>query len=303
MIDIDNKELIDDFNNYLKIDKNYSNNTVESYIRDVRCFLKYTNKEIIDINKKDIEEYITIKLTEYNESSLNRIISSIKGFFKYLSIYKGYINVSEDIECLKRKKTLPKYLTIEEVDNLLDIELDTPFDYRNKAMLELLYSTGLRASELINLDLQNIDIVNMVVNVYGKGSKERIVPLSKIAINYLELYINNYRPLLFVKGNNSKDILFLNNHGKRMTRQGLYKNIEKIAKEKNINKEITPHVLRHSFATHMIECGADIRSVQELLGHENVITTEVYTHLANNFIKNSYNEYFNRSTNDVESNV
>ena len=188
-----------------------------------------------------------------------------------------------------------KGYSMQEVDKLLDIELNTPFDHRNKAILELMYSTGLRASELINLELNNVDTLNMVVHVYGKGSKERIVPMSKIAVNYLDMYINNYREDLFVKGKPKTDALFLNNHGTKMTRQGLYKIIGKIAREKNINKEITPHVLRHSFATHMIECGADIRSVQELLGHENVVTTEIYTHLANNFIKDNYNEYFNRS--------
>ena len=159
-----------------------------------------------------------------------------------------------------------------------------------------MYASGLRASELINLDLNNIDLANMIINVYGKGSKERIVPLSKIAINYLNLYIDNYRNELFVKNQKPTDALFLNNHGKRISRVGLYKMIQEVAKKQGIDKEITPHTLRHSFATHLIECGADIRSVQELLGHENVITTEIYTHLANNTIKNNYNEYFNRST-------
>lgn len=303
MIEIENKEFMDDFENYLKIDKHYSSNTIESYIRDISGFLSYTEKEIVDITKKDIDNYVLHILPKYNESSINRIIASIKSFFRYLSIYKGFINVSEDVESLKRKKTLPKYLSIEEVDKLLDIKLKDPFDYRNKTILELLYATGLRATELINLDIQNIDTVNMVVNVYGKGSKERIVPISKIAVNYLELYINKYRELLFVKKQKPTDALFLNNHGNRMTRQGLYKIIGKIAEEKRINKEITPHVLRHSFATHMIECGADIRSVQELLGHENVVTTEIYTHLANNFIKNNYDEYFNRSTKEGGNNV
>ena len=303
MIDIEIKEYIDDYSNYLKVDKNYSLNTIESYIRDIRFFLDYLHKNIIDITKKDIEDYIISNLTVYNESSINRIIASIKGFFKYLSMYKGFINVSEDVECLKRKKTLPKYLSVEEVDKLLNIKLENAFDYRNKAILELLYATGLRASELINLNLSNINLVNMVVNVYGKGSKERIVPISKIAINYLDLYINQYRNMLFVKGKKTNDVLFLNNHGERMTRQGLYKMIGKVALAQGINKEITPHVLRHSFATHMIEYGADIRSVQELLGHENVITTEVYTHLADNFIKESYKEYFNRSTKEGESHV
>jgi len=296
MIEIYNKEFVDDFKTYLKVDKNYSDNTIESYIRDIVYFLEYTNKSIDDISKKDIDNYILHIMPNYNESSVNRIIASIKSFYKYLSLFKGYINVSEDVVSLKRKKALPKYLSIEEVDRLLDISLETPFDYRNKTMLEVLYATGLRASELINLDLNNVDLVNMAIKVYGKGSKERIVLLSKIAVNYLDMYINTYRNELFVKNQKPTDALFLNNHGKRLTRVGLYKMIGMIAKKQGIDKEITPHTLRHSFATHMIECGADIRSVQELLGHENVVTTEIYTHLANNFIKNSYNEYFNRST-------
>ena len=296
MIEIDNKEYINDFENYLRIDKNYSDNTLESYIRDIRFFLEYAGKSIEDIGRKDIDNYIIHILPTYNESSVNRIIASIKSFFKYLSIYKGFINVAEDVSSLKRRKSLPKYLSIEEVDKLLDIQIENAFDYRNKTMLEVLYATGLRASELINLDINNIDIANMIVNVYGKGSKERIVPLSKIAVSYLNSYINNYRQLLFVKNQKPTDALFLNNHGQRITRQGLYKMIADVAHKQGIDKEITPHVLRHSFATHLIECGADIRSVQELLGHENVVTTEIYTHLANNFIKDNYNEYFNRST-------
>ncbi|MGM9877060.1 MAG: site-specific tyrosine recombinase/integron integrase [Bacilli bacterium] len=296
MIEIDNKEFIDDFNNYLKIEKNYSDNTIESYIRDIKYFLEYTGKELIDVTKKDIDNYVLHLLPTHSVNSVNRIIASIKSFYKYLTLFKGFINVSEDVESLKKKKTLPKYLSIEEVDKLLDLPLQTPFDYRNKTILELLYCTGLRASELINLDIGNIDTNNMIVNVYGKGSKERIVPLSKIAVNYLSMYINRYRQLLFVKTQKPTDALFLNNHGKRMTRQGLYKMIGETARKQGIDKEITPHVLRHSFATHMLECGADIRSVQELLGHENIVTTEVYTHLANNFIKDNYNEYFNRST-------
>ena len=303
MIEIYNKEYLDDFKNYLSIDKNYSNNTVESYMRDLRFFLEYTNLKVDQISKKDIDNYILHIFKTYNESSINRIVASIKSFYKYLSTYKGMVNVSEDVESIKRKKTLPNYLTINEVDQLLDINLEKPFDYRNKAMLELLYASGMRASELINLDVDNIDLVNMVVRVFGKGSKERIIPLSKISINYLDKYINIYREQMFVKNQKPTNALFLNNHGKRISRQGLYKMIGEIALKQGIKKEITPHVLRHSFATHMIECGADIRSVQELLGHENVVTTEIYTHLANNFIKDSYNEYFNRSSKGSDSNV
>ena len=224
------------------------------------------------------------------------MIASIKSFYKYLSMYKGIVNVSEDVESLKRRKNLPNYLTIEEVDKLLNIQLENNFDYRNKAMLELLYATGLRASELINLDTDNIDLVNKSVKVFGKGSKERLLPISKIATKYLDIYLNNYRNELLVKGKPATNALFLNNHGERITRVGLYKMIGNIGKKQGVDKEITPHVLRHSFATHLIEHGADIRSVQELLGHENVVTTEIYTHLANSFIKENYNEYFNRST-------
>lgn len=296
MLEIDNQELLNDFTTYLKIDKNYSDNTIESYIRDLRFFLEYTEKEIIDINKKDINDYILHIMPTYTESSINRVIASIRSFFKYLSIFKGYIDVSDEIESLKRKRSLPKYLSIQEIDKLLDIKIETPFDFRNKTILELMYASGMRASEIINLDIMNIDIANKVVNIYGKGSKERIVPLTKLAVNYLDKYINKYRPQLFVKNQVNTSSLFLNNHGKRMTRQGLYKIIAEVAKKQGIDKEITPHVLRHSFATHLIECGADIRSVQELLGHENVETTEIYTHLANSFIKDNYNEYFNRST-------
>ena len=165
MIDIENKEFVNDFNNYLLIDKNYSSNTVESYMRDIRYFLEYTNKDIIDITKKDIDNYILHLLPNKNDSSINRSIASIKSFFKFLSLYKGFVNVSEDVESLKRKKKLPNYLSIEEVDKLLDIEIKDAFDYRNKTMLEVLYATGLRASKLVNLDIINVDLKNMVINV------------------------------------------------------------------------------------------------------------------------------------------
>lgn len=288
-------ELISEYISFLKISKNYSINTCESYKRDIREFVSFTNKDIIDISKNDINKYIINAKNKYTETTINRKIASIKGFFKYLCNYKGYINVSDDIEMMKVKKRLPKYLTTLEVDKLLNINLNNKFDYRNKAMLELLYSSGLRASELISLDTTNIDFENKVLNVYGKGKKERIVPLGDVAIKYLKKYIYEYRSMLYVKGKKKIDALFLNNHGVRITRFGLNLLLNKIALSVGIDKEITPHVLRHSFATHLVEGGADIRSVQELLGHENVVTTEVYTHIANKYIEDNYNEYFNRS--------
>lgn len=294
MINIDTKELVDDFISFLEIEKNYSKNTTESYRSDLVLFLEFVNKDILDISKIDINKYIMSIMHNLNESSINRKLASIRSFYKYLNIYKGYVDVTDEIECLKRKQRLPNYLNIEEVDSLLNIELKTAFDYRNKAMLELLYATGLRASEIVKLELSNIDLTNMVVKVMGKGSKERIVPISKNAIKYLNIYLDNYRESLFVKKKKIPDELFLNNHGSSLTRQGLYKIINNIAKDKNINKVITPHVLRHSFATHLVECGADIRVVQEMLGHSNVETTEVYTHLANRYISDNYKSHFKR---------
>ena len=286
----DRNEMVKEYIDFLASEKNYSKNTYESYKRDLNSFLDYTNKEIINISKTDIDNYIINNIHKLSETSINRRIASIRSFFKYLSNYKGYINVSDEVESMKKRRKLPRYLTTEEVNLLLNINLVNKFDYRNKAMLELLYSSGLRATELISLDISNIDFENKIINVYGKGKKERIVPLNDIAIKYLKIYINDYRDSLFVRGKKRTDALFLNNHGERITRQGLNLLLNKIVKSININIEVTPHTLRHSFATHLIENGADIRTVQELLGHENVVTTEVYTHVANNYINESYNE-------------
>ena len=184
-------------------------------------------------------------------------------------------------------------LNLEDVDKLLDIELNDEFDYRNKAMLELMYSSGLRVSELINLSLNDIDLNECIVKVFGKGSKERIIPIGDYALEALNKYINEYRSSM-LKGYIT-DSLFLNNHGKNMTRQGFFKILRSIAKNKSIEKEFSPHTLRHSFATHMLEHGADLRSIQELLGHENMSTTSIYTHVRSDLLKENYNKYHPRS--------
>lgn len=298
-----NNELVKEFETYLKVEKRYSPNTVENYIRDINMFLNEENMNIKSIKKEDINAYILKNIKANSDSTTNRKLSSIKTFYKYLSNYKSYENVSLEIESLKKKKILPKYLTIEEVNNLLNINLIDKYDYRNKAILEIMYSGGLRASELISLKFNNIDLDNEIIRVFGKGKKERIVPMSELACKYLKIYIEEYRPKLLVRGKKIPEEIFLNNHGSSMTRQGLYKIICGIAVSKNIDKDITPHVLRHSFATHLIEGGADVRVVQELLGHENVETTEVYTHISNNYIKNTYDTSFNRSNKGGNNNV
>ncbi len=289
-------ELLVKYFDYLQFERKLSSNTLKSYSNDLKDFDIFFGGDLKNLTFNEIKKYL-LSLKDESARTVAHYLTVINSFYSFL-VNEGIVreNPCTNIQAPKLPKKLPNYLTEEEIDKLLDVELNTMYDYRNKAMLELLYATGLRATELVSLDIDNIDIVNMVVRVFGKGSKERIVPLSKIAVNYLDLYINTFRNLLFVKNQKPTNALFLNNHGKRMTRVGLYKIIGDLAIKQGIKKEITPHVLRHSFATHMIECGADIRSVQELLGHENVVTTEIYTHLANNFIKDSYNEYFNRSS-------
>ena len=195
----------------------------------------------------------------------------------------------DKIDVPRLRKSLPKSLTENEVTALLEVPLIDDFSYRNKAMLELLYATGLRVSELVNLTLLDVDLDSATVRTVGKGSKERIIPLGDYAIKYLYIYIHEHRNNLLKKEVN--DYLFLNNHGKKMTRQGFFKMIKKRAQEAGIKKELSPHTLRHSFATHLLSHGADLRSIQELLGHSDIGTTQIYTYVSNEHLKENYKEF------------
>ena len=285
-------ELIEEFLRYLLIDKGYSNNTIESYKRDLEKFLEFNkNKDINNISNEDLKKYIKYLNTEnLNEKSIARNISSIKSFYKFLVINK-YIdsNVSEILYLPKIKKSLPNILTEEDIFKLLDIKPIDNFSYRNKAMLELMYATGLRVSELINLKLQDIDLNQDIIRTFGKGSKERVIPIGDYAKEYLEKYIYKYRGNMLKR--EASEYLFLNNHGKQMTRQGFFKIIKKIAKEKGIHNDLSPHTLRHSFASHLLKYGADLRTIQELLGHSDISTTQIYTHITNEELKKNYNEF------------
>lgn len=286
---------IEDYELFLKTEKKLGNNTIDSYILDIIKFYEWNNNsDITYMSKKQILEYISYLRSYLNEKSINRHISSLKGFYLYL-VDNNVIRESplEEIYSLKTKKTLPKYLSVEEVDRLLNINLKTPFDYRNKAMLEVMYATGLRVSELVSLCFSNIDFENSLIRVNGKGKKDRIVPLGEIAQYYLKIYINDYRSKLLNK--NNYDLIFLNNHGKPISRQGFNFILNNIRKEVKIDKDITPHTLRHSFATHLLERGADIRSIQEMLGHENISTTNIYTYVVNNVLRENYDTYFPRA--------
>ena len=286
---------IEDYINYLKIERQLSINTIDSYKRDLEDFYKFTGKSYKFITKDDVIKYLGYLNNKINPRSINRHIVSIKNYFKFLEKNNSIkTNPCDEITGLKTPKKLPKVLSEEDVNKLLDIKLDDAFSYRNKAMLELMYSSGLRVSELLNLEVNNIDFNMNLVRVFGKGSKERIVPIDDIATKYLDEYINGYRNTLLK--NKESDILFLNSRGDKLTRQGFFKILKTIAREKGIKKELSPHTLRHSFATHLLNHGADLRSIQTMLGHENIETTQIYTHVSDNYIKENYNESHPRST-------
>ena len=281
---------IDAFLDYLLIDKNYSNNTISSYKNDLVKFLEYIGKDLKKVNKKDIDSYIQFLHKEgYNERSINRSLSCLKSLYKFLLTEKIInTNIAKDVEAPKQKKALPKVLSEEDINMLLDIKLVDPFSYRNKAMLEMMYATGMRVSELINVKVFDIDFESDLVRVVGKGSKERVIPLGDYAIYYIKKYYDEYRSFFLIKG--EKDQLFLNNHGEAMSRQGFFKMIKNLAEEQGVKKNFSPHTLRHSFATHLLAHGADLRSIQEMLGHSDISTTQIYTNLSFNEVKDNYQD-------------
>lgn len=293
-----NKDILEKYQIYLlTVKQKEEKTTVASYIEDIYKYLEYMEnnkiKTALDIEYQNITNYLKyLDNNNYKTSSIIRKIVSIKLFHKYLSEEYKIKDVSSKIINPRLRRKLPNILTIEEVDNLLDIKLNTPFDYRNKAMLELMYSSGLRVSELVDLKLNNIDLDNGYVRCLGKGKKERIIPIGEIAIEYLKKYINEYRNSM--KKGYYTETVFLNNHGKNITRQGFFLIIKNIAKEKNIDKNITPHMLRHSFATHLLNNGANLRTIQEMLGHSSITTTQIYTNVSNDIIKENYELYKRR---------
>ena len=287
-----NDEYINNFLLYLEMDLNYSKNTINTYLNALNHLNYEIKKDILKLTSKDIESFISE--LELESSSISNYLSAYKTFYNYyIKIGKISINPIDKVDTPKLSKHLPTYLTVEEVDKLLDIEIKDAFSARNKSILELLYATGLRISELINLEFKNIDLNDCIVRIMGKGSKERIVPINDLAIKYLKIYVKDYRHKLVKTEQNN--YVYLNNHGKKMTRQGVFKMIKKRTLETGIKKDVSPHTLRHSIATHMLENGADLRIIQEFLGHESIGTTQIYTHLTNQKLKNDYMEYFPRN--------
>ena len=299
---MDLEESITDFLNYCLIDKGLSDNTYLSYKNDLNMYKVFLHQKNISnpekISSADVIEFIEyLQKKDHDEiTTVARKLTTIKNYHAYLEKEKiAPINVTLGIKRPKLKKTIAKTLSMDDINTLLDINLLTPFDYRNKAMLELVYGTGLRVSELVNLTLNNIDFTNCIIRIVGKGNKERIIPLGEYSMYYLNLYMEK-RPLL--EKNNLCEKLFLNNHGKGITRQGFFKILKNLLEEKHLNVEASPHTLRHSFATHLLEGGADLKSIQEMLGHSDISTTRMYTHVTNQKVTHDYNEYHPREKKD-----
>lgn len=288
---------IDDFINYCVFEKGLSDKTKESYQYDLRIYRTFLlNKNINQVQSiltSHIEEFLKERsIMEEKVSTIAHNLTVIKNFHLYLYKTKTVkVDVSEGISRPKLQKKIPQVVSIEDIDRLLDIKLNTVFDYRNKAMIELMYGAGLRVSELISLDTYDLDFINCVIRIKGKGSKERIVPLGEYSIYYLRLYLEKRDTMLKKVPCNA---LFLNNHGKRMTRQGFFKNLKGILKKQGLDENISPHTLRHSFATHLLKKGADLRSIQELLGHSDIATTKIYTHVSDDKVSYDYKKYHPR---------
>ncbi len=290
------KEDIKDYLTYIKLEKKLSKNTITNYEFDLNSYVEYLEKKGIckasNITINDIQKYLEFLSKDgLNPRSIKRHITTIKEWHKYLlRIKKVSSDVSLNIDSMKQDKKLPVVIPESDMNKILDIKLENAFKYRDKAMLELMYGSGLRVSELVNLTIYSIDLENDYVLIEGKGKKERIVPISKYAkkaiIDYLEI-----RNSLVKSKNKTLDKLFLNNHGKGISRQGFNYILKNILEDNNILIKATPHSLRHTFATDLLNGGADLKSIQELLGHSDIATTKIYTHVLNNKLKDDYMKY------------
>ena len=279
-------EYINKYLDYLKYERKLSNNTYESYRYNLEKFSDFfKGKNLLKLETDEIRDF----LYDDNVTAKTRAhyLTVINSFYNFLFENDLILKTpTSTIKLPKLEKKLPEFLTIEEVDKLLSINPMKPTDYRNVAMLETLYATGLRVSELVGLEISNIDFDECTIRVFGKGSKERIVPMNDSAKNALKIYIEEYRDYLLK--DKSSSYVFINNLGTKITRQGFFKILKKICRENGIDKHVSPHTLRHSFATHLLNNGADLRVIQELLGHSNITTTEIYSHVSNQKVHSDY---------------
>jgi len=290
------------FKAYLQLEKSLSVNSIEAYLHDIEKLTQYLealNKQVSpdEIKLEDLRNFL-IWVNELGMSARTqaRVISGIKAFYKYLILENTIkANPSELLESPKLGRKLPDTLSVEDIDNLISsIDLSKPEGQRNKAMLETLYSCGLRVSELVNLKISNLYFKDGFVRIIGKGDKERIVPIGRTAIKFINIYFNEIRVHIKIKKDND-DILFLNRRGSKLSRNMVFMIIKALAEKINLNKSISPHTFRHSFATHLIEGGADLRAVQEMLGHESITTTEIYLHMDREYLRDAILQFHPRA--------
>ncbi len=295
------KVYLQQYHSFLKFEKGLSQNTLISYLHDLEIYIKFINSKGInkfsDIKYNDLKEFIA-ELSDlyYSNATLARYIASIRGLHSFLfNTEKVNEDVSEFLEVPKLKRELPDILSYEMIENILaQIDISTYLGMRDRAMVELFYACGLRVSELIELRFRDIFFDDEIVRILGKGHKERIVPIGSEAINWIVNYKKNARGFL-LKEMQDNDIIFLNQRGRKLTRMGIWKIIDKYAKRAEINFQVHPHCFRHSFATHLLEGGADLRVVQEMLGHSSLATTQIYTHLDKNYIKEVHKSFHPRA--------
>ncbi len=284
---------IEDYINFIRVEKSLSKNSISAYKHDVDMLMVYSDSigvEPESMTMNQIQEFLNhINETGLNQRTQARILSGVRGFFKYLMIEEVIDNdPTELIEGPKIGRKLPEVLTIEEIDRIeASIDLSKPEGQRNKTMIEMLYSCGLRVSELVNLRLTDLFIEQGFVKVLGKGNKERLVPIGEKAIKELKSYMSDRNSVTSTINRDSENIIFLNRRGSKLTREMVFTIIKKHAKLAGIKKSISPHTFRHSFATHLVEGGADLRAVQEMLGHESIQTTEIYTHLDKEYLRDT----------------
>ncbi|MFK2824273.1 site-specific tyrosine recombinase XerD [Bacillus sp. B190/17] len=296
------KDRLQDFIHYMIVEKGLAKNTVAAYERDLKHYILFLDKveqltSLNDVMRMHIVQFLGHLKTEGKSAkTIARHVASIRSFHQFLLRDKAVEHdPSVHIEPPKMEKTLPKVLNLTEVEALLESpDISTPLGMRDQAMLELLYATGMRVSELTSLNLDDIHLMMGFVRCTGKGNKERIIPIGKTAIRVIETYLQTGRPKLHSK-KHAEEALFLNHHGKRLSRQGFWKILKALAKKSNIQKELTPHTLRHSFATHLLENGADLRAVQEMLGHADISTTQIYTHVTKTRMKDVYTQFHPRA--------
>lgn len=289
------QDTLQDYLNYLSVERGLSKNTLESYARDLRQYLTYLkekkNMDIAEATQATVIGYLLqLQARGKATATLSRSLAAIKSYYHFL-FREDRIerDPTINLDAPKQEKRLPRVLSVEDVERLLEQpDLKTPAGIRDRAMLEMLYATGLRVSELVSLRVGDLNLEMGYIKCFGKGSKERIVPLGSVATKHIKLYLEHARK--FLASSMHEDTLFLNHHGRKLTRQGFWKIIKKYAESINLEEDITPHTLRHSFATHLLENGADLRSVQEMLGHADISTTQIYTHLTKGKIKEVYDK-------------